>query len=181
MSGVNPQELLAQITQKKLPPVDQWHPEHCGDIDIRIARDGTWYHEGSAIRRQRLVALFSTVLRRDPDGEFYLVTPVEKLRIQVDDAPFLATGLDAAGDGNEQVIAFTTNVGEQVVADKEHPIRVAIDSATQEPSPYFLVRDGLEARINRPTFYHLVELCHEERGRLLVWSRGACFDLGASA
>lgn len=181
MTDMDPNELLAKIADKKLPPVHQWHPEHCGDIDIRIAGDGTWYHEGSPIRRPRMVELFSTVLRKDSDGEFYLVTPVEKMRIRVDDAPFIAIDVEAAGEGKEQILAFTTNVGEQVVAGDRHPLRVEVDAESQEPSPYVMVRDGLEARINRPTFYHLVELGEEHDGELGVWSSGHYFVLGAVA
>ncbi|GAB4348157.1 MAG: DUF1285 domain-containing protein [Gammaproteobacteria bacterium] len=175
---MDPQALLATITRKSLPPVHQWHPELCGEIDIRIARDGTWYHEGSPIRRQRMVELFSTVLRKDPDGCYYLVTPVEKLKIEVEDAPFIAIAMEAAGEGEEQVLVFTTNVGDQVVAGEQHPLRLAVDPVTGEPSPYVMVRDGLEARINRPTFYHLVDRAVEQEGRLRVWSNGTLFELG---
>ncbi len=175
---VDVQELLTRITRKKLPPVHTWHPENCGDIDIRIARDGTWYHEGAPIKRQRLVVLFSTVLRKDADGEFYLVTPVEKMRIHVEDAPFTAIDMEAAGEGDQQVLAFTTNMGEQVIVDETHPLRVETDRETQEPSPYVMVRDGLEARIARSTFYHLVERGVEQNGRLGIWSSGCYFVLG---
>jgi len=153
-------------------------PENCGEIDIRIARDGTWYHEGAPIKRQRMVELFSTVLRKDPDGEFYLVTPVEKMRIRVDDAPFTAITLDAAGDGDQQVLVLSTNVGDQVTVDESHPLRVEIHEKTQEPSPYVMIRDGLEARINRSTFYHLVERGIEQNGHFGVWSCGSYFVLG---
>lgn len=176
---MDPNELLAQITDKKLPPVHRWHPENCGDIDIRIARDGTWYHEGSAIRRQRMVELFATVLRKDTDGEYYLVTPVEKMRIQVEDVPFLAIDVESAGEGENQILVFTTNMGERVVVDSDHALRVEIDDDTQEPSPYVHIRDQLEARINRSTFYRLVELGEERQGRLGVWSSGVFFILGS--
>lgn len=174
---MDPQTLLAQIEDKRLPPVHQWHPELCGDIDIRIARDGRWFHEGTPIRRQRMVDLFATILRKDADGEFYLVTPVEKLRIQVDDAPFVAIDVDVAGDGREQVLLFTTNVGDQVVADAEHPLRIAEDPDTGEPSPYVMVRAGLEALINRATFYRLVEHVCDHQGVHGVWSSGCFFPL----
>jgi len=135
------------------PPVHLWNPTHCGDIDIVIRRDGLWMHEGTPIGRESLVRLFSTVLRLDPDG-FHLVTPVEKLRITVEDAPFLAVRVDPAGD----VLRFTTNVGDVVEAGPDHALRVDTDPDTGEPAPYLHVRRGLEARLTRPVFYELVEL-----------------------
>ena len=167
----------------KLPPVEEWNPTRCGDIDIRIMRDGTWHHLGAPITRPELVRLFSTVLRREDDG-FYLVTPVEKLRIVVEDAPFLAVLLDVEGKGRDQRLVFTTNVGDQVAADADHPIRVERDSQTGEPAPYLLVRARLEARIARPVFYRLAELATESPaapGMLGVWSAGQFFLLGPSA
>jgi hypothetical protein len=161
-----------------LPPVEKWNPAHCGDIDIRIARDGTWYHEGSPVGRKELVRLFSTILRRDPDG-FVLVTPAEKMRIVVEDAPFLAVLLDVAGEGREQLLTFTTNVGDQTVAGPANPIRVETDPETQEPAPYVHIRKGLEARISRTVFYQLADLAVPgEGGTLGVWSGGEYFSLG---
>jgi hypothetical protein len=154
-------------------PVHLWNPANCGEIDLRIARDGTWFHEGSPIGRPALVRLFSTVLRRDEDG-FWLVTPVEKLRITVEDAPFLAIALERDGE----VIRFATNVGDLVEAGPEHPIRVET-AAGGEPRPYLHVRGGLEALIARPVFYELVAMGEERAGRLMVPSSGAWFDLGA--
>lgn len=177
IAAMDPQSLLATIENKKLPPVQQWNPELCGDIDIRIARDGTWYHEGTPIRRQRMVELFATILRRDNDGEYYLVTPVEKMRIQVEDAPFIAIDVDAAGTGQEQLLLVTTNVGDRIVVDDKHPLRVEENPATGEPSPYVLIRDALEARINRPSFYRLVELALMHQGQTGVWSQGVFFPL----
>ena len=165
---------------RALPPVHLWTPAHCGDIDIRIARDGTWFHDGSPIGRQPLVRLFSTVLRKDPDG-FHLVTPVEKLRIQVDDAPFLATRVDRVG----ATLRFLTNVGDEVAAGPEHPLTVGQADGTGEPEPYLHVRRGLMARLTRPVFYELVDMAEsrttpsgEEFG---VWSDGAWFPLGQPA
>ena len=135
-----------------LPPVHRWNPPNCGDIDIRIARDGTWFHEGTPIGREALVRLFSTILRLDPDG-YWLVTPVEKMRIRVDDVPFLAVRVDRT-DGQ---LVFQTNVGDQVIAGSEHLVRVDIDTQTGQPRPYVHVRRGLEARLTRPVFYELVE------------------------
>ncbi len=162
---------------KTLPPVHLWAPAHCGEIDIRIARDGTWFHDGSPIGRQPLVRLFSTVLRKDPDG-FHLVTPVEKLRIRVDDAPFLATRVDRVG----ATLRFLTNVGDEVAAGPDHPLTVGQAQGTSEPAPYLHVRRGLMARLTRPVFYELVDMAEtratpsgEELG---VWSDGVWFPLG---
>lgn len=174
--------LLAGIPRDKLPPVHQWNPDFCGDIDMRIGRDGTWYYLGTPIRRKQMVRLFYRVLRHDDDGRYYLVTPVEKLGINVDDAPFLAVELVATGSGRDQILTFRTNVDDAVIADREHPIRVSVDPASGEPSPYVLVRDRLEALINRPVFYQMVELGVVETcgGSDLygVWSRGEFFPIG---
>jgi len=155
----------------------------CGDFDMRIARDGTWYHEGTPIGRLPLVKLFSTVLHKDENGDFWLITPVEKGRIAVDDAPFTAVELTVEGGGPTQMLSFRTNIDDIVTAGPDHPIRVAEDPATGEPSPYLLVRDRLEALILRPVFYQLVELGEERKvdGRrvLGVSSGGAFFALGA--
>jgi hypothetical protein len=163
-----------------LPPVHLWDPPHCGEIDIRIGRDGRWRHQGSPIGRDALVRLFSTVLRKDPDG-FYLVTPVAKLKIVVEDAPFIAVQLDRVGEA----LRFLTNVGDWVEAGPEHAIRVETNAATGEPAPYIHVRGALEARMTRPVFYELVEMAELEAdplppsgGRLTVKSRGVTFSLG---
>jgi hypothetical protein len=163
--------------ERGLPPVHLWNPPHCGDIDIRIARDGVWFHEGTPIGREALVRLFSTILRRDPDG-FHLVTPVEKMKITVEDAPFVAVRVDRDGE----VLRFLTNVGDTVEAGPDHAIRVEEDPATGEPRPYVHVRRGLEALIARPVFYELVEMATErdtEGGpRFGVASNGAWFAIG---
>lgn len=175
--------LLAQIPATKdkgLPPVHLWNPDCCGDIDMRIARDGTWYYLGTPIGRKPMVRLFSTIIRRDGD-DYFLVTPVEKCGITVDDAPFVAISLVVEGEGEQQVLRFTTNVEDEVVADAAHPIRVELDPQTQEPSPYVLVRVNLEALIHRNVFYQLVELAvsREIEGRewLGVWSSGEFFPI----
>ncbi|MDE1984929.1 MAG: DUF1285 domain-containing protein [Alphaproteobacteria bacterium] len=169
---------------RALPPVENWHPTHCGDIDIRIARDGTWFHLGTPIGRKELVRLFSTILRKDEDG-FHLVTPAEKLRIKVDDAPFLAVLLHSEGEGEDQRLTFTTNVGDEAVAGPEHIIRVNTDPVTQEPAPYLHVRSGLEAKIARAVFYQLADLAvpgdGADRDVLGVWSGGVFFPLGRLA
>jgi hypothetical protein len=163
--------------ERGLPPVHLWNPPHCGDIDIRIARDGVWFHEGTPIGREALVRLFSTILRRDPDG-FHLVTPVEKMKIVVEDAPFIAVRVDRDGEA----LRFQTNVGDEVVAGPDHAIRVEEDPTTGEPRPYLHVRRGLEALIARPVFYELVEMASErdtpDGPRFCVASNGAWFPVG---
>lgn len=169
-----------QAPGRGLPPVHLWTPAHSGEIDIVITADGRWIHEGATINRAALVRLFSTVLRKDPDG-YWLVTPVEKMKITVEDAPFIATGLDlATGSDGSPVLAFTTNVGDVVGAGPENALRVEIDPATQEPRPYLHVRRGLEALISRPVFYQLVEMAQERDGVLGVESAGTWFPLGRS-
>jgi len=153
-------------------------PETCGGIDIRIARDGTWFYHGSPIGRKPLVKLFASVLRRNSDGSFWLVTPAERVRIQVDDAPFVAVALTVAGEGRDTRLAFTTNVEDTVLAGKNNPIRVAFDPATGEPAPYVLVRDGLEALISRAVYYELVTIGESREASFGVWSDGAFFALG---
>jgi len=173
------QALADTLRNKRLPPVGEWHPERCGSIDIRIARDGSWYHEGTPIRRKALYRLFSTVLRRDADDEFYLVTPAEKLRIQVDDAPFQAVLMEVTGSGAEQQLVFTTNCDDRFSCDTDHPLRVTVDPASGEPSPYVLVRDRLEALIARPVFYQMADLADTQDGQLGLWSSGRYFTLGS--
>lgn len=167
-----------------LPPVERWHPTFCGDIDIRIARDGTWFHEGTPIGRKELVRLFSTILRRDGD-EFFLVTPAEKMRIMVEDAPFIAVLVDVSGKGRARRLSFTTNVGDVTVAGADNPLRVVIDPSTDQPRPYVHVRRGLEARIARSVYYELAALAEPAEGRehnvLGVWSEGIFFPLGSPA
>jgi hypothetical protein len=156
-------------------------PVDCGHFDITIARDGSWSYRGSPIGRMALVRLFSTVLRRESDGSFWLQTPVERGRITVEDAPFVAVELTRQGEGRHQELIFRTNLDDTVAADAEHPLRV-VNHAVGGPSPYILVRNGLEARLNRPVFYELVELGREERvgdATLFgVWSKGEFFPLG---
>jgi hypothetical protein len=165
-----------QAPGRGLPPVHLWNPAHCGEIDIVIKKDGRWFHEGSPIGREALVRLFSTVLRKDPDG-FHLVTPVEKMRVTVEDAPFVAVRVDREGDA----LTFTTNVGDTVRAGPENPIRVET-AADGEPRPYVHVRRGLEALISRPVFYELVEMADTREtpaGPVLgVSSDGAWFEVG---
>jgi len=159
-----------------LPPVQDWNPPFCGDLDMRIARDGTWFYEGTPIRRPALVRLFSTILRRDGD-DYFLVTPVEKVGITVDDAPFVAVDVEAEGAGPDQALRFETNVGDYVTAGPDHPIRVARDPETGEPAPYVLVRANLEALIDRKSFYRLVEMGDRDDGWFGLWSDGAFFRI----
>ena len=166
-----------QAPGRGLPPVHLWHPAHCGEIDIVIARNGQWFHEGSPIGREALVRLFSTVLRKDPDG-YYLVTPVEMMKITVEDAPFTAVQVDRVGEA----LSFTTNVGDVVEAGPDNEIRVGADPVTGEPRPYLHVRRGLEARLRRPVFYELVEMAQErdtpDGPTLGVTSNGVWFPVG---
>ncbi|HEY1612383.1 MAG TPA: DUF1285 domain-containing protein [Rhizomicrobium sp.] len=165
-----------------LPPVARWNPTLCGAVDIRIARDGTWFHEGEPIRRHAMVRLFSTILRREND-EFYLVTPAEKLRIEVEDAPFVAVLMRAKGDVSSQTLVFTTNVGDECMAGSDHPIRMGECPFHGTPIPYILIRQGLEARIARSVFYELVDMAHPAPGGddsvIGVRSGGVFFPLGS--
>lgn len=152
----------------------------CGDFDIRIGRDGTWYYQGSPIGRKPLVKLFASVLRREADGSYWLVTPYERGRILVDDAPFVAVECDIEGEGRAQRLVFRTNLDERVTADAEHPLRVA-EKEGGEPSPYVLVRPGLEALIARSVYYQLVEravTAPDSPQTLGLWSGGRFFPLG---
>lgn len=149
------------------------------DFDIRIARDGVWFYRGSPINRKPLVKLFSTVLRRDDSGQFWLQTPVERGRITVEDAPFTAVEVNAEGAGRDQTVVFRTNLDMLVTVDADHPIHVTFDSQTGEPSPYVTVRDNLDALILRAVFYELVELGEEDGAVLGIWSQGDFFPLGS--
>lgn len=187
------ERLTAAQADRRLPPVERWQPPHEGTIDIRIARDGTWYHEGGAIRRQELVRLFATVLICQ-NSVYYLVTPAQKLRIEVEDAPFIAEDLDARGTGPGAELLFTINTGDYVVADAEHALEVR--GPPERPRPYLHVRRGLWALLARPVFYRLVDCAAEEggptvansadsagsangvNGMMVVYSRGARFELG---
>ena len=153
-----------------------------GELDMRIATDGTWFYQGTPIRREALVKLFSTVLRREDDGSYWLVTPVERGRVVVEDAPFLAVELEHSGSGRDRRVAFRTNVDQWVELDAQHPLRIEEQADNGEPRPYIMVGDGLEARLIRSVFYHLVELAEpEEEGKedsFGVWSNRRFFRLG---
>lgn len=175
----------AKAATKKGPaPVHLWNPPFCGDIDMRIARDGTWFYLGTPMGRMPLVKLFSSILRKDGDA-YFLVTPVEKVGITVDDAPFVAVDFDVTDKGREQVLTFTTNVDDTAAAGPDHPIRIVRDPATQEPSPYILIRTNLEALIDRKSFYRLVDIGvhepHDSTSWFGVWSSGQFFPIIPSA
>ena len=186
-AAISLEDLLKAISPgkdgRKLPPVHLWNPERVTDIDMVIRADGSWWHEGGRIHREKLVKLFSTILRKDDDGQVYLVTPYEKVIVHVEDAPFVATRVDVAGDpGRDQTLAFTTNIGDVTLAGADAPIRVETEKDTLEPAPYVLVRGRLEAKLSRPVFYELVGLSEPNPGNggktLGVWSQGQFFDLG---
>ena len=172
----------AQGAGEGLPPVDKWHPDYCGEMDMVIKADGSWWHDGGRITRAPLVKLFSTILRKDEDGETYLVTPVEKIKIKVERGHFLATRVDVQGEGDTQRLFFTTNIGEVIKAGPERQVRVETDPETLEPSPFVTVRGRLEASLARPVFYELVDHAIERQtpeGKVLgVMSGGAFFPLG---
>ena len=166
--------------RKGPPPVHLWNPPFCGNLDMEIRRDGTWFYLGTPIGRPALVKLFASILRKD-GSDYFLVTPVEKVGIRVVDAPFVAVDFEATGSGRDQSLTFTTNVEDEVTAGAENPIRVVRDATTGEPSPYILVRRNLEALIDRKTFYRLIDLgSHEDQGGTSwfgLWSGGSFFPI----
>ncbi len=167
-------EVARLAAEAKLPPVERWNPTHCGDSEMRIAADGSWFHQGSPITRAEMVRLFATILRREPDGSHVLVTPVEKLSIAVDDAPFVAVEAKLSGEGEQTRIAFRLNTDELIVADADHPIR--IEGTADAPRPYLRVRGGMDALIARAVFYELAErLVAGPDGVQGLWSDGAFF------
>lgn len=180
LQGINLAELQTMIDQRRLPPVDRWNPARCGDSGMLIARDGTWYHEGAPIRRPSMVRLFSTVLRREPDGRHVLVTPVEKLDIAVESTAFRATAMRTEGQGRERRVAFTLDSGDALIMGRDHPLQLVEDA--NGVSPRVLVRHGLEAELSRPVYYELAEIAlaerHEPAG---IWSEGEFFPLEPQA
>ena len=173
LTGHSLAEIAQALAERRLPPVDQWNPAHCGHSDMRIARDGTWYHQGEPIRRPEMVRLFSTILRRESDGRHVLVTPAEKLTIEVELAAFVATAMISEGNGRQRRIAFSLNSGEAVILGPENSLRFSPDGV-----PLVTVRAGLEASLARPVYYELAELAlAEDPARPGVWSDGAFFPL----
>ncbi len=171
---------LAEIAQMaesgRLPPVTQWDPPHCGDSEMRIARDGSWFHQGGRITRETMVRLFSSILRKEADGSYVLVTPVEKLTIEVEDAPFVAVELKSEGEGQDRRLAFRLNTGDLILADAEHPIHVVLRG--EEPTPYLTVRGGMNALIARPVYYELANIVIDEGATPTgLWSHGSFFVL----
>ena len=166
------------------PPLHLWNPPFCGDIDMRIARDGTWFYLGTPIGRPGLVKLFSSIIRREGDA-YFLVTPVEKVGITVDDAPFLAIDLETEGADHNQRVTFTTQVGDIATAGPANPLRIDRDAVTGEPSPYIVIRANLEALIDRKSFYRLIDLCqhaqHQGADWFGLWSSGMFFPIILSA
>ncbi|PCJ45745.1 MAG: hypothetical protein COA99_04175 [Moraxellaceae bacterium] len=166
--------------QGKLPPVDSWNPDYCGDSDIVIRHDGSWWHQGTMFKRQKLVELFSRIIRLDDDEKYYLVTPVEKMLLTVEDVPFLVVGFEMLEDDGEQKILFETNVGDSVLVDEMHPI--SVKAAEDEPAPYVLIRRNLKARVARSVYYQLLEIAKEEKqGKetvMVLESCGQKFELG---
>ncbi|WP_076072851.1 DUF1285 domain-containing protein [Sphingomonas montana] len=180
LSRLSIADIAALVADRKLPPVDGWHPERCGDSAMRIARDGTWYHEGSPIGRPAMVRLFAGILRREPDGGYVLVTPAEKLDIAVEDAPFVAVEVKVDGIGRDATLAFRLNTGDVVIADADHPLRL-VDRA-DGPHPYLTVRRGLDALVARPVYYELAEIATaDDAAPPGLWSAGCFFPLSAVA
>ena len=175
LSGLSLAEIAQLAAERKFPPVEQWNPSHCGDSEMRIARDGTWYHQGSPIGRPAMVRLFSTILRREPDGRFVLVTPAEKLDIAVEDAPFVAVEVKAEGEGAGRSLAFRLNTGDIAVAGPDHPLR--FEAAPDGPHPYLQVRRGLDALVARPVYYELAEMALAAGDPPGLWSGGVFFPM----
>jgi hypothetical protein len=171
---------LEQLKDKELPPIHLWNPQQVSDVDMEIGDDGTWYHDGSAIKRQRLVRLFSTLLRLEADGEYYLVTPVEKCRVKVNRAPFMAVLMTATGSGKNQQLTFTTNVADSVTVNTQHPMVFQRDSSGVY-MPLVEVRDGLLALLDRNVYYELMGLasCDAFEGEDFYgfWSDGVFYPM----
>jgi len=176
LKGISLEELRRLLAERRHPPVDKWDPAYCGHSGMRISRDGTWFHNGSPINRQAMVRLFSTILRREPDGSHVLVTPVEKLGIDVERAPFRAIEMTSEGFGRGRKIAVALDSGDAIVLGHEHPLVVETDE--NGPSPRVTVRHGLQAELSRPLYYELAEIAlaegEEPPG---VWSNGCFFPL----
>jgi len=176
ITGQSLDSIAALVADRALPPVDRWNPAHCGDSEMRIARDGTWYHQGSPINRPAIIRLFSTVLRREPDGSHILVTPVERLAIEVESTAFIALEMESEGVGESRRIALSLNSGDALVVGRDHPLTIGEDE--HGPQPRVLVRHGLEATLARPLYYELAEIAlaegHNPPG---VWSDGCFFAL----
>jgi len=178
MASLSIAEIAEMAAAQKLPPVDQWDPQDTGDSEMRIAADGTWYHQGDPIKRPAMVRAFSSILRREADDSYALVTPYQKLSIIVEDAPFSAVELESDGSGADRTLAFRLNTDHLVVADADHPLRFGTD----KPQPYLQVRKGLEAVLARPVYYQLAELALDEAADPLgIWSAGTFFPMATDS
>lgn len=176
LSGLSLADIARLAEERKLPPVEQWNPDHCGHSGMRITRDGIWFHEESPIGRTAMVRLFSTILRREKDGSFVLVTPAEKLDIDVEDAPFVAVELKTEQEGQDRSIAFRLNTGDLVVAGPDHPLR--FEQRPDGPHPYVEVRSCLDALVARPVYYELANIALSEGAAPLgLWSNGVFFPM----
>ena len=174
------EQLLRERQGKGPAPVEKWNPPYCGDIGMKIRADGVWNYGGTPIGRMPLVKLFAGVLRKDADGKHYLVTPVEKVDVDVADAPFLAVEMEVRGSGREQTLVFRTNVDDIVEAGPAHPLRFEVEPGSQGLKPYLLVRGRLEALVTRALYYDLVELAEDEGNGLGLWSGGTFFAMPAT-
>ncbi|TKD53222.1 DUF1285 domain-containing protein [Sphingomonas baiyangensis] len=180
LSSLSLGDIARLAEENRLPPVDRWNPDHCGDSGMRISRDGTWFHEGAPIGRQEMVRLFSTILRREPDGSHVLVTPVEKLDIAVEDAAFVAVEMKAEGAGEAMRIAFRLNTGDLVSAGPDNALR--FEAGEDGPRPYLHVRGGLEALVARSVYYELAQLALDNGSQPPgIWSNGAFFAIEPAA
>ncbi len=176
LSYLSLDDVARLVADRRLPPVESWTPARVGDSDMRIARDGTWYHQGGPIRRENMVRLFSTLLRRDDDGRYALVTPVEKLFIEVEDTPFLAVEVKSEGAGQDRTLVFRLITGDLIVAGRDHPVR--FEGSAETPRPLLRVRGGMDARIDRAPFYALADWALEEAQMPLgIWSQGCFFEI----
>ena len=181
VSKITPASIFQEISKMDdsvLPPVHLWDPPICENIDMRIDREGRWYFMNSPIGRERMVRLFSRVLRYDQDGHYYLVTPIEKIRLTVDDKPFLIIDYSINFKNGKQIINFITNTLDEFELGLDHPLRVEVDDLSNEPSPYVLVRNNLEGLISRNIFYKLVDIAEKSKGSLGVWSNNIFFKIG---
>lgn len=178
------EKLIKEIkkAEDSMPPVHLWEPDNCGEIDIQIKSNGQWFHEGELIKRQELVNLFSKVLRLDDDGHYYLVTPVEKMKIQVDDVPLLTVKAECINQGKDQKVCLTTDTDYQYMVDADHAVYVQFDEQTGDPRPYSIVRQNLKSLLSRTVYMSLVEWGVEsdvEKGKFGFWSCGQFFELGS--
>ena len=167
---------LSKLDEDTFPPVEEWNPPLCDNVDMRIDRAGKWYFMNSPIGRDRMVKLFSRVLRKD-DEEYFLVTPVEKIKIHVEDKPFLIVDFEVTKSDDQQIISFKTNTEEVFTVNEDHPIRIETNLSTNEPSPYVLVRKNLEGLLSRNVYYALIDRSEEKGGNHGVYSAGSFFEL----